>query len=68
MRAWVYVFPHPWFVVSDRQGKFKIEAVPPGKYTLWLRHADAGLQKRQDLVIEGERAVSVTMEWQAVGK
>lgn len=68
MRAWVYVLPHPWFAVSNAQGKFKIDAVPPGKYTLWLRHPDTGFQKRQDLKIEGGTDVSVNLAWQEVGK
>lgn len=68
MRAWVYVVPHPWFAVSDAQGNFKIEAVPPGKYTLWLRHADSGLQQRQDVEIVGGKSCLVNIEWQEVGK
>lgn len=68
MRAWVYVVPHPWFAVSDVQGKFQIEAVPPGKYTLWLRHADTGLQQRQDVEITGGKSTSVNVEWQQDGK
>jgi plastocyanin len=67
MRAWVYVVPHPWFAVSDAQGKFQISAVPPGKYTLWVRHADTGLQQRQDLEIEGGKA-KVNVEWREVRK
>jgi plastocyanin len=68
MRAWVYIVPHPWFAVSDAQGKFRIEAVPPGKYTLWLRHADTGLQKRQDLEVQGGMIIRANVEWQEVGK
>jgi plastocyanin len=63
MRAWVYVVPHPWFAVSDAQGKFRIDGVPPGKHMLWLRHADAGLQKRQELEVEGGKAVQVNVDW-----
>jgi hypothetical protein len=68
MRAWVYVVPHPWFAVSDAQGKFQIEAVPPGKYTLWLRHADTGLQERQNVDTVGDKTTSVKIEWHEVAK
>jgi len=57
--AWVYVVPHPWFAVSDVQGKFKIEAVPSGEYTLWLRHPDTGVQERQDLEVEAGKTAGL---------
>jgi plastocyanin len=34
MRASVHVFDHPWFAVADGQGRYRIPAVPPGKYVL----------------------------------
>lgn len=42
MRAWVYVFDHPYFAVTDQRGRFKISA-PPGTYRLTVRQPDAGL-------------------------
>jgi plastocyanin len=38
MSAWVYVFDHPYFAVTDAKGRFTIKDVPPGKYTLELWH------------------------------
>jgi plastocyanin len=64
MRAWVFVVPHPWFAVSDAQGKYRIEGVPPGKYKLWLRHPDTGLQERQEVAIEGGKTTTVDTIWQ----
>jgi plastocyanin len=34
MSAWIGVFDHPWFAVTGDDGRFTIEHVPPGKYTL----------------------------------
>ena len=68
MRAWVYVVPHPWFAVSDAQGEFKIEGVPAGKYTLWLRHADAGHQDRRSVEIKEGENTRVEIEWQKASK
>jgi hypothetical protein len=40
MGAEVYVEEHPWFAVSDAQGRFRIEDVPPGEYVVEALHAD----------------------------
>ena len=32
--AWVAVFEHPYFAVTDPKGQFELTALPPGKYTL----------------------------------
>ena len=66
MRAWVYVIPHPWFAVSDERGKFQIPDVPPGKYTLLLRHADTGRQERREVEILAGKNVEVHIEWTTV--
>jgi plastocyanin len=68
MRAWVYVVPHPWFAVSDAQGRFRIANVPPGKYTLLLRHADAGHLERRTVTVEAGKTVELDIEWEKVGK
>jgi hypothetical protein len=38
MFAYVGVINHPYFAVSDKDGKYKIEGVPAGKYTLIAFH------------------------------
>lgn len=68
MRAWVYVIPHPWLAVSDMEGKFKIERVPPGKHTLWLRHPDSGLQERRVVEVKAGKAEQIKVEWQKVNE
>jgi hypothetical protein len=51
MAAWVYVFSHPHFAVTDGRGRFRLPAVPPGRYRLVVHHAEAPLQRRIDLVV-----------------
>jgi plastocyanin len=68
MRAWVYVVPHPWFAVSDEQGKFQIKDIPPGKYTLWLRHPDTGRQERREVEVQAGKTLELTIEWRKVDK
>lgn len=36
--AWVVVAPHPYFAVTDERGRFALEEVPPGTYTLVVWH------------------------------
>ncbi len=38
MRAYVGVLPHPFFAVTDENGKFEIKGVPAGTYTLVAWH------------------------------
>ncbi len=44
MFAWVSIFDHPYFSVSDADGKFTIKNVPPGKYTVEAVHRKLGTQ------------------------
>ena len=34
MRAFVFVFDHPYFAITDSAGNFKIQNLPPGTYTI----------------------------------
>ncbi len=38
MGSRMHVMPHPFFAVSDRQGRFEILGLPPGKHTLQASH------------------------------
>jgi hypothetical protein len=38
MGAYVHVFEHPWFAVTDAKGAFTIKDVPPGSYRLQVWH------------------------------
>ncbi len=44
MFAWVSIFDHPYFSISDVDGKFTIKNVPPGKYTVEAAHRKLGTQ------------------------
>jgi hypothetical protein len=63
MRAYVYISPHPWFAVSDAQGQFKMEKIPPGEYSLWLRHPDTGKSERRPVKIAAGKTTTVAVEW-----
>jgi len=59
-RAWIRVFDHPYFAVTNRDGIFTIDSVPPGKYELVMWeprlgtramevHVDSAKDSRLDL-------------------
>jgi plastocyanin len=41
MFSWVSVFDHPYFAVSDKDGKYTIKNVPDGTYTVLVMHRKA---------------------------
>lgn len=45
MKAFVFVMDHPYYAVTDADGKFTIKGLPAGEYTLEVWHEDFG--KRQ---------------------
>jgi plastocyanin len=47
MFAWVTVIDSPYFCVSDKDGKFVIKNVPPGKYTVQAVHRKLGAQTQE---------------------
>ena len=38
MQAWIFVFDHPFFQVTQTDGRFQLKDVPPGKYRLEMAH------------------------------
>ncbi len=62
MRAWVCVFDHPYFSVSDQAGKFVIKNVPPGKYTVAADHRKLGSQTQDVEVKDSDVTVNFTFE------
>jgi hypothetical protein len=52
MRAYIHVFDHPFFAVTDQRGVFSITSVPAGTYTLKAWHEDAGSRSREVAISE----------------
>lgn len=42
MRAWIVVAAHPYYAVTESDGSFVLEGVPPGTYTLQVWHERLG--------------------------
>ena len=62
MFAWVSVFDSPYFAVSDKDGKFVIKNVPPGKYTIEANHRKLGAQTQDMEVKDGDATANFTFE------
>ena len=60
MFAWVSVFDSPYFSVSDKDGKFVIKNVPPGKYTVEASHRKLGAQTQDVEVKDSDVTVNFT--------
>jgi plastocyanin len=60
MFAWVSVFDSPYFSVSDKDGKFVIKNVPPGKYTVEANHRKSGPQTQDVEVADKDVTVNFT--------
>lgn len=43
MVSYIQVVDHPFFAVTDENGKFQIENLPPGEYTIEARHENPRL-------------------------
>jgi len=43
MKGWIRVYDHPYYAVTDADGKFEIKMPPAGKYNIWYWH-DTGFK------------------------
>jgi hypothetical protein len=54
MRAYIAVFRHPYFSVSNDAGSFQIRNLPPGTYTVTAWHEKLGSSRQKITVGAGE--------------
>ena len=50
MNAFILVFSHPFFAVTDADGRYRIENVPPGSYTIVAWNEGVTSESRQVIV------------------
>jgi plastocyanin len=53
MSALIRVFPHPYFVVPDRDGRFSMADVPPGRHSVTAWHERAGEVSQTAVISDG---------------
>ena len=54
MNAYVGVLDHPYFAVSDKDGKFSLKGLPPGTYTIEAWHEKLGTATEKVTLAEKE--------------
>lgn len=64
MRGWIYVFDHPHFCVTDAQGRFRIDPVPPGRYKLVVRQPDLRYSAEREVTVLADHLTRVELEIQ----
>jgi plastocyanin len=52
-KAYISVFNHPFFAVTDAQGNYAIDNVPPGSYKVTAWHEKLGEKTMEVLVVSG---------------
>jgi hypothetical protein len=63
MRAFVFVFDHPYFVVTSKTGEFTLNNIPPGTYTIEAWHEDYPLQDQTVTIAPKEsKTISFTFK------
>jgi hypothetical protein len=63
-RAYVYVFDHPYAALTDEKGRFAIEDIPPGTYTVEAWHEALGTKKIANIKIESGKTTALKFEYQ----
>ncbi len=60
--AWVVVAAHPYYTITDEEGRFRLDGVPPGTYTLVVWHEPvvrASATDRPNHAIKVRRSITV---------
>jgi plastocyanin len=60
MRGWIVVAEHPFYTVTNEEGEFVFENIPPGKYKLQAWQETLG-RVDQEVAVSGEGTQTITV-------
>ena len=63
MKAWIAYIPHPYFAVTDENGNYTIENVPPGTYKLGYWQEACGSNKDAPASVTVEAGGTATQDF-----
>lgn len=63
-KAYISVFTHPFFTVTDKRGNYRIEGLPPGSYKVVAMHEKLG-EKSVEVAVTGGTSQSVDFVYPA---
>jgi hypothetical protein len=66
MRAFVFVFDHPYFAVTSKTGRFELKNLPPGTYTVEAWHENYAAQD-QTVTIGPKESKSISFSFKSGG-
>ena len=61
MKGWIVVMDHPYYAVTDGEGKFSLSDVPAGEYEVKIWHETLG-ETMQKVTVEAGGAASLAVE------
>jgi hypothetical protein len=63
MSAFILVFAHRYFAVADAEGRYRIDGIPPGSYTVMTWNESTPLDAQRVVIPEagGEVELNVTL-------
>jgi plastocyanin len=53
MSAFIFVFAHRYFAITDAEGRYRMDSVPPGTYTVSVWNETTSVESRQITVPDG---------------
>jgi hypothetical protein len=69
MRGWVVVTEHPYYALTNEEGHFAFDNVPPGKYTLQVWQETLGAVSQEVTVTKGgANAFTIDMQKKPAAK
>ena len=57
MQAWIYVFDHPYYQVTAKDGRFRLPNVPAGRYELVVVHPSGELRSVRKINVTADKSL-----------